>query len=1499
MAFFIKNIDTANVSIDDLGILLTPNETYDLTQDRGVSVAQSTDLPAAITAGTVAVLDPLDDATPLTLSRALDAVAAMNDTHYRIKGGDLDQLEDVVLGSLTDGEVLQYNAGTWSNVPASTVGAGASIQLEWKFSTSTTEADPGSGRFRFDSAVLSAVTEIYVNDDTRSGVDASAIINALNAGNKLYIQQKDTAASAALFTLTGDPIDNVGWFTIPVSVDDSNTLPGNNKDCGWVLLFSSGATFAPRLQTIYVGKHGNDTNTGSTPEEPKLTFGAAITAASALTPSASNKISVHCEDAGTYTESFTIPSFVLVKAPNSSFVGNVVIEDNAEFVFQEITAATGNVISKGATSTATGWATGEIVRATSSANAIVNTADTSVFIVRVRQIYAENGTGLLDQSTSAGHIHMDVEDMYITGTGTAIDRQTNSGIIVGRVSHILEQGAGIGNGIALDITNGSMTINVGTIECATAYSVSGAGTLNLIVNDIAPTAQRIQLSGAAEVNVIEADSLRWRNRSSNFTARRTEFVAIDTSAGPVTMLLPSPASNGDSVTFQDAINTFGTNNLTIDAQTGGLIDNGAGGAQTIVIELSGTAGVLIYNESLGLWTFSRIQEEVAFSPDNVIYVTKNGSDIIGDGSFSNPYLTVKKGVQEALTVATAANPTTVKVLDGIYEEDNPINVTGATSRYVQVQGSESVSTFVEPLINGQPLFTMTSAVNTDGPTLSRMTLRGQDNGGTDYKDVTGSNLIQVSGDGVFFLDDVSMEDANIAISGGNGTVNILQRIRWTSGAARNNVTGVNVTGANTFVDADVVNFRGNTTAINNNGGARVEVSNYEILGNLTTPAGTGVINNDASTFFANGGSVRGLALGLSANDTSQSNFLATTFLDNTTDFDQVDGTATITVQGTLSKTKQLIADGAQVSLNYINTDDGDYIIGNATVTGTPGREFRVRDSDGRVAIGDNATDANMADGAVGGGRTLNVIDSNGNMRIWRYVTDAGQDPALEWLKGTASAVDGAGRPGGPNPGDPAADVAAGTGTVWWDMFLQESDYFVIRRRTDGGGDVINEKVRIYPDHSEWLGATDYDDGDSATILYLQTVANAVNYLEVDNSATGNGPEIVAVGTDTNIDIEMIPKGTGTVVVPVGYDANIIDQSLITKSYFDANSTSVGLPVVQVRRTTTLAIPVAPAWGDLTFNLTDVETNATVIEHNNTTTQVIDIKEDGLYQISYTIPSDDEVTGRVVTDGAGGTAVIPGSQHLTGDITDANQVIVQNSPVFFAELSAGDQLVLQVQAQTTAEVVQAGSLLTVAKATGARGEQGEPGTGATIEVQDEGVSLGTNFSSLNFVGVQVQAAVGSPTSEATITVDGKQHLSRHNGGVTQTFTTTPTTINFGTSIRQDAAFTHNIVGGGSEITINEDGWYEITYDVSLDSPVGGSRTTSQTELQSNGTLVAGSRSWGYHRTGSNAEDSLSATLKLNLTSGDVVRVQSVRIAGTDALVTLADGCRLNIQSIDAP
>lgn len=54
------------------------------------------------------------------------------------------------------------------------------------------------------------------------------------------------------------------------------------------------------------------------------------------------------------------------------------------------------------------------------------------------------------------------------------------------------------------------------------------------------------------------------------------------------------------------------------------------------------------------------------------------------------------------------------------------------------------------------------------------------------------------------------------------------------------------------------------------------------------------------------------------------------------------------------------------------------------------------------------------------------------------------------------------------------------------------------------------------------------DSNGNEMLSFNLVASAVNYTELTNSATGNELSISALGTDTDITLQLIPKGDGTI-----------------------------------------------------------------------------------------------------------------------------------------------------------------------------------------------------------------------------------------------------------------------------------------------------------------------------------------------------------------------------------
>lgn len=98
MSFIVRNITgspAVDVLLNDLGLTIPAGTDFDMTGEQPQDVALSADLIAQIDADNLIVLDPLDGTTPLTKEQSKELVEVHNDPHYRIRGGELDQLDDV------------------------------------------------------------------------------------------------------------------------------------------------------------------------------------------------------------------------------------------------------------------------------------------------------------------------------------------------------------------------------------------------------------------------------------------------------------------------------------------------------------------------------------------------------------------------------------------------------------------------------------------------------------------------------------------------------------------------------------------------------------------------------------------------------------------------------------------------------------------------------------------------------------------------------------------------------------------------------------------------------------------------------------------------------------------------------------------------------------------------------------------------------------------------------------------------------------------------------------------------------------------------------------------------------------------------------------------------------------------------------------------------------------------------------------------------------------
>jgi hypothetical protein len=218
MSFIVRNLSGGTLGIDDLGITLGIAEDYNLAQERPQDVAQSSDLPANITAGNVVVLDPLDGVTVLSVADAIELVSVTNDPHYRIRGGLLNQLDDVDTTGLVNGQGLQYNS-TSGNFEVITPAGAQDIFATLTGDTGTITAASPTDTFKI-SGTTDQVTTTVAGNVLTAAIATNPIIPgtegiSIPSGTTAQRPISPTLGETRLNTTTGllESWDGTSWLS--------------------------------------------------------------------------------------------------------------------------------------------------------------------------------------------------------------------------------------------------------------------------------------------------------------------------------------------------------------------------------------------------------------------------------------------------------------------------------------------------------------------------------------------------------------------------------------------------------------------------------------------------------------------------------------------------------------------------------------------------------------------------------------------------------------------------------------------------------------------------------------------------------------------------------------------------------------------------------------------------------------------------------------------------------------------------------------------------------------------------------------------------------------------------------------------------------------------------------------------------------------------------------------------------------------------------------------
>jgi hypothetical protein len=132
----------------------------------------------------------------------------------------------------TAGQVLTTDGA--GNLAWGETGGTPSLDLQW-FYQDITAGEPNPNFFRTDQREINDITTLDLSWVSFPNREVANLLAQLRQGDKIYIQQNNDEANYANFDITGDPVDNGTYWTVPVNAYDGGERFSVDADC--VFLF--------------------------------------------------------------------------------------------------------------------------------------------------------------------------------------------------------------------------------------------------------------------------------------------------------------------------------------------------------------------------------------------------------------------------------------------------------------------------------------------------------------------------------------------------------------------------------------------------------------------------------------------------------------------------------------------------------------------------------------------------------------------------------------------------------------------------------------------------------------------------------------------------------------------------------------------------------------------------------------------------------------------------------------------------------------------------------------------------------------------------------------------------------------------------------------------------------------------------------------------------------------------------------------------------------------
>lgn len=298
------------------------------------------------------------------------------------------------------------------------------------------------------------------------------------------------------------------------------------------------------------------------------------------------------------------------------------------------------------------------------------------------------------------------------------------------------------------------------------------------------------------------------------------------------------------------------------------------------------------------------------------------------------------------------------------------------------------------------------------------------------------------------------------------------------------------------------------------------------------------------------------------------------------------------------------------------------------------------------------------------------------------------------------------------------------------IYLNQSDWLSLQLSKDAGGpeavNILFYAIKLNGIKGDPGQGGDFSDGgdiggedrslgnDDAYDLRFET--NNMTRLVID--ADGN----IGVGTmtpQTEFEVNGVLRTTPQTMTPtcdINSEGGIFYDDASDKFYGcdgltwtlingGAGAATTTLSAVQIRRTADYSLPLQSVWYDIPLNITDIETNISSLEHNDINQDNIDIKVDGLYQISYNMNIDNVGTSHIMQ----ARVIKNNTTEISGSFIENSNYQDEVSPptaTSIAYLTAGDYITFQAL-RATPNLILKESTLTIVKLDGVKGDSGDP------------------------------------------------------------------------------------------------------------------------------------------------------------------------------------------------